>query len=66
MCLMMSNKVLSQLEMPEPNHPTHDTFNQELLGEKMYNQDSLRELLRINVPLLNPQQKFVFDTFMKT
>ena len=54
-------KVLSQLGMPAPNRPMHDAFNQELLREKMYN----LELLRINVPLLNPQQKYIFDTLMK-
>ena len=43
----------------------HDAFNQELLREKMYNLDALTELLRINVLLLNPQQKYVFDTSMK-
>ena len=51
--------------MPAPNGPMHDAFNQELLREKLYNPDALRELLRINVPLLNPQQKYVFDTLMK-
>jgi PIF1 helicase. len=27
--------------------------------------DALRELLQINVPLLNPQQEYVFDKLMK-
>ena len=58
-------KVLSQLGMPVPNCPMHDAFNQELLREKLYNLNALRELLRINVPLLNPQPKYVFDTLMK-
>ena len=53
---MMSNKILSQLGMPAPNRPMPDAFNQELLREKLYNIDTLRELLRKNVPLLNPQQ----------
>jgi hypothetical protein len=50
--------------MPTPNRPMHNAFNQELLREKMYNFDGLREFLRINVLLLNPQQKYVFDTLM--
>ena len=62
---MMSNKVLSQLGIPAPNRPIHDAFNQELQREKLYNLDALRELLPINVPLLNPQQKYVFDTLME-
>ena len=50
----MSNKVLSQIRMPAPNCPMHDAFNQELLREKLYNLDAKRELLRINVPHVNP------------
>ena len=65
MCLMMSHKVLSHLGMLVPNHPMHDAFNQELLREKLYNLDALRELFCINVPLLNPQQKYVFDTLIR-
>ena len=65
MCLMMSNKLLSQLGMPTPNRPKHDAFTQELLRDKLYNLDALRELLQINVPRLNTQQKYVFDTLMK-
>ena len=57
-------KVSSQLGMPAPNRPMHNAFNQELLREKMYNLDALRELLQINVPLLNPKQEYVFDTLM--
>ena len=62
---MKSNKVLSELGMPAPNRPMHDTFNRELQCEKLYNLVALRELFQINVPLLNAQQKYVFDTLMK-
>ncbi|KAJ8889746.1 hypothetical protein PR048_009247, partial [Dryococelus australis] len=65
MCLIMSNKVLSQLGMAGPNRPMHDAFNQELQCENMYDLESLRESVRINLPLLNQQQKYVFDTLMK-
>ena len=65
MGLKMSHKVLSQLGMFAPYRAMHDAFNQELLRETMYNLDALRELLRINVPLLNPQQEYVFDELMK-
>ncbi|KAJ8895238.1 hypothetical protein PR048_000563 [Dryococelus australis] len=61
----MSNKVLSQLGMAAPNRPMHDAFNQELQRENMYDLDALRESVRINLPLLNQQQKYVFDTLMK-
>lgn len=36
MCLMMSNKALSQLSMAMPKRPMHDAFNQELQREKLY------------------------------
>ena len=65
MCLMMSSKVLPQLGMPAPNRSMHGAFHQELLRGKLYNLDALRELLQINVPLLNPKQNYVFDTLMK-
>ncbi|KAJ8873300.1 hypothetical protein PR048_026934 [Dryococelus australis] len=52
MCLMMSNKVLSQLGMAASNRPMHDGFNQE-------------ESVRINLQPLNQQQSYVFDTLMK-
>ena len=65
MCLMMSNKVLSQLGMTAPNRSMHDAFNQELQREKLFDLDALRESVRIYVPLLNQQQKYVFGTLMK-
>ena len=58
---MISNKVLSQLRMPANNHPMHDAFIKELLRKKMYNLDALSELLRINLPLLNPQHEYVLN-----
>ena len=33
MCLMMSNKVLFQLSMPEPNRLMHDAFNEDMQRE---------------------------------
>ena len=62
-------KVLSQLGMPAPNRPiaqcTTHLIKSCNVREKLYNLDALRELLRVNIPLLNPQQKYVFDTLMK-
>ena len=42
-CLIMSNKILSQLGMPESNRPMHYAFNHELQREKLYNLHALRE-----------------------
>ncbi|KAL4149890.1 hypothetical protein QTP88_003741 [Uroleucon formosanum] len=43
----------------------HDAFNQELNRELQYNVDTLQEFVRNNVPLLNEQQKQVYETLMQ-
>ena len=40
-------------------------FNQELHREKLYDLNTLKELIQTNLPLLNEQQRYVFDTLMK-
>ncbi|CAI6377042.1 unnamed protein product [Macrosiphum euphorbiae] len=65
MCLMMSNKLLIQLGLITPNRPMHDVFNKEVHREKTYDLNTLKELIQKNLPLLNEQQKYVFDTLMK-
>ena len=65
MCLLMSNKVLSQLGMAAHNRPMNDAFNQELQREKLYDLDALKESVPIHFPLSNQQQKYVFDILMK-
>ncbi|KAL4149399.1 hypothetical protein QTP88_003358 [Uroleucon formosanum] len=42
-----------------------DAFNQEVHREKLYDLHTLKELIQTNLPLLNEQQKYVFDTLMK-
>jgi hypothetical protein len=65
MCLMMSNKLLCQFGMAAPNRPMQDAFHQELQREKSYDLNTLKESIQINLPLLNEEQKYVFDTLMK-
>ncbi|GFQ65253.1 ATP-dependent DNA helicase [Trichonephila clavata] len=65
MCLIMSNKLLIQLGLTAPNRPMHDAFNQELHRERLYDLNTLKELIQTNLPLLNEQQKYVFETLMK-
>ncbi|GBP83330.1 hypothetical protein EVAR_54347_1 [Eumeta japonica] len=48
-----------------PNRPMHDAFNQELHRERLYDLNALKELIQTNLPLLNEQQKYVFETLMK-
>jgi hypothetical protein len=64
-CLMMSNKILCQLGMTAPNRQMHDVFHQKLQYENYYDVNTLKESIEINLPLLNDEQKFVFDTLMK-
>ncbi|KAL4143314.1 hypothetical protein QTP88_005660 [Uroleucon formosanum] len=47
------------------NRPMYDAFNQEVHREKLYDLNTLKELIQTNLPLLNEQQKYVFDTLMK-
>lgn len=65
MCLMMVNKVLALLGMVAPNRPMHDVFNKELEREQHYDRDALAQSVAENVPLLNPQQKYAYDSLMK-
>ena len=62
---MLTNKGLIQLGMTTPNRPMHDAFNQELRRETQYHSEALKETVLRNVPLLNEQQKYAYDTLMK-
>lgn len=62
---MLTTKTLIQLGMTTPNRQMHDTFNYELRRETQYDSDALRETIQRNVPLLNQQQKYAYDTLMK-
>ena len=59
-CMMLANKLLTQLGMPSTNRPMHDAFNQELKRETHYNLGVLRDILQQNVPLFNQQQKHAY------
>ena len=43
----------------------NDAFNQEFECECEYDQHELYQSVQMNVPLLNPQQKKVYDTLIK-
>ncbi|XP_017469499.1 PREDICTED: uncharacterized protein LOC108361401, partial [Rhagoletis zephyria] len=64
-CLTIAKKLLIEVGMIAPNRSMHDAFNQELNRELQYNVDTLQEFVRNNVPLLNEQQKQVYDTLMQ-
>ncbi|CAI6370278.1 unnamed protein product [Macrosiphum euphorbiae] len=65
MCVLMCGSLLSTLGMPAPNRSRHDAFNLELQREKNYDIDEQAKRVRKNVPLLNSEQKTVYDSLMK-
>jgi ATP-dependent DNA helicase PIF1 len=65
MCYLMCGSLLVKLGMPTPDRGMNDAFNRELEREREYDRNSLNQSVRTNVPLLNPQQKEVYDTLMK-
>ncbi|XP_055604727.1 uncharacterized protein LOC129752961 [Uranotaenia lowii] len=64
-CLLMCGSLLSKLGMPAPNRTMHDAFNREIEREQAYDQDALAQVVQTNIPLLNHQQKDVYDTLMR-
>lgn len=65
MCLIMSNKVLINLGLTTPNRPLLYDSNHELNREQQYDRNSLNQAVLMGVPLLNQQQKRVYDTLMR-
>ncbi|UYV73048.1 hypothetical protein LAZ67_10001665 [Cordylochernes scorpioides] len=51
--------------MPAPNRKMNDAFISELKRERKYDHHKLDLVVQTNVPLLNPQQKEVYNTLMK-
>ncbi|XP_050056168.1 uncharacterized protein LOC126549825 [Aphis gossypii] len=60
-----SNPIDLWIKPDRANRPMHDAFNQELHRERLYDLNDLKELIQTNLPLLNEQQKYVFETLMK-
>ncbi|CAB3248844.1 unnamed protein product [Arctia plantaginis] len=65
MCYLMCGSLLIRLGMPAPNREMNDAFNPELEWEREYDQQELDLVVQTNVPLLNTQQKEVYDTLIK-
>lgn len=62
---MIANKALAQLGLIAPNRAEQDVLDQEILRERQYNFVELRIFVQTNVPKLNDQQKFVYNTIMQ-
>ncbi|XP_068621622.1 uncharacterized protein [Battus philenor] len=56
---------VDMLGMPAPNREMNDAFNRELERERENDHQGLDLVVQRNVPLLNYQQKEVYDTLMK-
>lgn len=50
--------------MMSPNRSMHDVFNLELQRERQYDINELNAFIQLNLPKLNVQQKFVYDSIM--
>lgn len=61
----MCGNLLVMLGMPTPDRGINDANERELQRERECDKNSLTQLVRTNVPLLNPQQKEMYDTVMK-
>jgi hypothetical protein len=61
----MCGSLLAKLGMPAPDRGMRDAFNRELGRGREYDRHELDQSVQANVPLLNPQQKEVYDTLMK-
>ncbi|CAH2218138.1 jg10869 [Pararge aegeria aegeria] len=64
MCYLMCGNLLIRLGMPAPYREML-TFNRELERERECDHQELDLVVQTNVPLLNYQQKEVYDTLMK-
>ncbi|GFY56789.1 ATP-dependent DNA helicase, partial [Trichonephila inaurata madagascariensis] len=62
MCYLMCGSLLIRLGMPAPNREMNDAFSRELEREREYDH---QELDLVVLPLLNSQQKEVYNTLMK-
>ncbi|XP_068628087.1 uncharacterized protein [Battus philenor] len=65
MCYLMCGNLLMRLGMPASNREMNDAFNRELERKREYDHQELDLVVQRNVPLLNYQQKEVYDTLMK-
>ncbi|CAB3220694.1 unnamed protein product [Arctia plantaginis] len=65
MCFLRCCSLLIRLGMPAPNREMNDAFNRELEREREYDHQELDLVVQKNVPLLNSQQKEVYDTLMR-
>lgn len=59
--VVMSGKMLHKLGMPAPNRLIHGAFNLEIERERQYDRNTLSPSVQNKVPLLNQQQKIVYD-----
>ncbi|GFY73890.1 ATP-dependent DNA helicase, partial [Trichonephila inaurata madagascariensis] len=64
-CYLMCGSLLIMLGIPAPNLEMNDAFSRELERERECDHQELDLVVQTNVPLLNSQQKEVFNTLMK-
>ncbi|XP_048004348.1 ATP-dependent DNA helicase pif1-like [Leguminivora glycinivorella] len=63
-CLAINNQALVELGMPTPQRNAFNVLNYEITKEKSYNVNELLEYIAHNKPLLNDNQKNVYNVIM--
>lgn len=64
LCFVISNLPLSHFGMHSPNRCAHDLMNNEMNRELQYNTREMEAIVNHNVPLLNQEQRSIYDRIM--
>lgn len=63
-CINICGNLLSKMGMPAPNRQQRVDFNREVQRELEYNIPALNRLIETNVPHMNQQQRFVYESLI--
>jgi hypothetical protein len=63
-CITMANLPLSHFGMPSPNRSVTDLMNTDMNRELQYNTVEMAAIVNRNVPLMNEEQKSIYDRIM--
>ncbi|XP_042912160.1 uncharacterized protein [Parasteatoda tepidariorum] len=64
LCIIIANLPLSHFSMPSPNRSASDILNTDMNRELQYNTIEMAENVTRNVPLMNEEQRNIYDCIM--
>ncbi|XP_050552549.1 uncharacterized protein LOC118277408 [Spodoptera frugiperda] len=64
LCIIIANLSLSHFGMNSPDRATSDLMNTEMNREMQYNTVEMAAIVTRNVPLMNEEQKIIYDRIM--